>query len=123
MEELKRHHQSLQRVHDKEKMESIDSTLSPDLLRLVNQLRHKGTNSRLNAMPLADQGLALNKQEFRDFLCLQYNVPLVDLPSLCMCGDKFTIGHALPRKKGGFVGQSYSSHMERVFSLCVFTAR
>ena len=36
-EELKRHHQSLKRARDKEKMESIDSTLSPDLLRLVNQ--------------------------------------------------------------------------------------
>ena len=32
MEEFKRHHQSLRRVRDKEKMESIDSTLSPDLL-------------------------------------------------------------------------------------------
>ena len=36
-EELKRHQQSLKRARDKEKMESIDSTLSPDLLRLVNQ--------------------------------------------------------------------------------------
>ena len=36
-EELKIHHQSRKRVRDKEKMESIDSTLSPELLRLVNQ--------------------------------------------------------------------------------------
>ena len=43
-------------------------------------------------MPLADQGLALNKQEFRDALHLQYNLPLVDLPSVRECGDKFALG-------------------------------
>ena len=67
-EELKRHHQSLQRARDEEKMEGINSTLSPDLLRLVNQSRDKGASSWLNAMPLADQGLALNKQEIRVLL-------------------------------------------------------
>ena len=67
-EELKRHHQSLKRARDEEKMEGINSTLSPDLLRLVNQSRDKGASSWLNAMPLADQGLALNKQEIRVLL-------------------------------------------------------
>ena len=107
-EELKRHQQSLKRARDKEKMESIDSTLSPDLLRLVNQSRGKGASSWLNAMPLADQGLALNKQEFRDSLPLRYNLPLVNLPSLCVCGDEFTVGYALSCKKGGFVAQIHS---------------
>ena len=45
----------IKRAHDKEKMESNDSTLFPDMLRLVNQSRHKGTSSWLNAMPPADQ--------------------------------------------------------------------
>ena len=52
-EELKRNHQSLMRARDKEEMESIDSTISPDLLRLVNQSRDKGVSSWLNAMPNA----------------------------------------------------------------------
>ena len=101
MEELKRHQQLLKRASAKEKMDSIDSSLSPDLLRLVNQSRDKGASSWLNAMPLADQGLALNKQEFRDSLRLRYDLPLADLPSHCVCGDKFTIGHALSCKRGG----------------------
>ena len=83
------------------------SSLSPGLLRLVNQSRDKGASSWLNAMPLADQGLALNKQEFRDSLRLRYGLPLVDLPSHCICGDKFTVGHALSCKKGGFVAQRH----------------
>ena len=102
-EELKRYHQSLKTARDKEKMESVASTLSSDLLRLVNQSRDKGANSWLNAMPLADQSLALTRQEFRDSLRLRYNLPLVDIPSLGVCGDKFTVGHALSCKKGGFV--------------------
>ena len=106
-EEVKRHHQSLKRAGDKEEMESIDLTFSPDLLWLVNHSRDKGTSSWLNAMSLTDQGLALNKHEFRDSLSLQYNLPLVDLPSLCVCGDKFTVGHALSCKKGGFVAQRH----------------
>ena len=85
-EELKRHHRQLKMARDKEKLESIDSTLSLDLLRLVNQLRDKGASSWLNAMPFADQGLALNKQEFRDSLRLRYNLPLVNLQSLCVWG-------------------------------------
>ena len=83
-EELKRHHQSRRQ---------------PDLLRLVNQSRDKGTSSCLNAMPLADQGLALSRQEFKDSQRLRYNLPLVDLTSLCVCGDKFTVDHALSCKK------------------------
>ncbi|CAH3172143.1 unnamed protein product [Porites lobata] len=83
-EELKRHQQSLKRASAKVKMDSIDSSLSPGLLRLVNQSRDKGARSWLNAMPLADKGLALNKQEFRDSLRLRYDLPLVDLPSHCI---------------------------------------
>ena len=102
-EELKRHQQSLKRASAKEKMDSIDSSLSPGLLRLVNQSRDKGASSWLNAMPLADKGLALNKQEFRDSLRLGYDLSLVDLPSHCICGDKFTVSHALSCKKRGGV--------------------
>ena len=79
--ELKRHHQALKRVRAKEKMKTIDATLPPDLLRSVNQARNKGSSSWLNAMPLVDQVLALNRQEFRVSLRMRYNLPLVNLPS------------------------------------------
>ena len=47
--------------------------LFPEVLCLVTQSRDKGESSWLNAMPLKDQGLALNKQEFRDSLRMRYN--------------------------------------------------
>ena len=93
-EELKRQHQVLKSESVKSRMEiSVDSTLPPDLLRSVNQLRNKGASSWFTAVPLVDQGLVLNKQEFRDSLRLRYNVPLSDLPSKCVCGEKYTVSN------------------------------
>lgn len=106
-EELKRRQQALKVASAKSRMENIDATLSPELLQSVNQARDKGASSWLNAVPLVDQGLALNKQEFRDSLRLRYNLPLSELPSQCACGEKFTAGHALSCKKGGFVAQRH----------------
>ena len=106
-EELKRQHQASKIASVKSRMESIDSTLPSDLLRSVNQSRDKGASSWLTAVPLVDQGLVLNKQEFRDSLRLRYNFPLSDLPSKCVCGEKYTVCHALSCKKGGFVAQRH----------------
>ena len=107
-EELKRQHQALKTASVKSRMESIDSTLPSDLLRSVNQSRDKGASSWLTAVPLVDQGLVLNKQEFRDSLRLRYDMPLSDLPSKCVCGEKYTVCHALSCKKGGFVAQRHN---------------
>ena len=120
-EELKRQHQALKTASVKSRMESIDSTLPLELLRSVNQSRDKGASSWLTAVPLVDQGLVLNKQEFRDSLRLRYNMPLSDLPSKCVCGEKYTVCHALSCKKGGFVAQRHddvrnlrTSHLGKV---------
>ena len=78
----------------KSRMESVHSTLPSNLLRLVNQLRDKGASSWLTAIPLVDQGLVLNKQEFRDSMSLSYNVPLSDLPCKCICSE--SIPSAMP---------------------------
>ena len=65
-EELKTQNQALKTASVKSRMESIDSTLPSDLLRSVDQSR-AGQGSWLTAVPLVDQGLALNKQEFSAF--------------------------------------------------------
>ena len=98
-------------------MESIDFTLPSDLLRSVNQSRDKGASSWLTAVPFVDQGLVLNKQEFRDFLRLRYNMPLSDLPSKCVCGEEYTVCHALSCKKGGFVAQRHDGVCNLLTSL------
>ena len=79
-DDLKKHQQSLKVAHLKSKMETVNASLPSDLLPLVNQARDKGASSWLNAIPLEEQGLVLNKQEFKDSLRLRYNLPLSGLP-------------------------------------------
>ena len=101
VEELKRDMRTLKAENTKSKIESIDASLNPELLRLTQQARDKGSSSWLNAISLKDQGLTLIKQEFRDSLRLRYNLPLQDLPSTCACGEPFDVSHALSCKKEG----------------------
>ena len=101
----------------KSRIESTDSTLPSDLLRLVKQSRDKGASSGLTAVPLVDQGLALNKQEFRDSLRLSYDMSLFDLPGKCVCGERYTVCLALSCKKGGFVAQRHDGIRNLLTSL------
>ena len=117
VEELKRDLRTLKAENTKSKIESIDVSLNPELLRLTQQARDKGASSWLNAIPLKDQGLTLNKQEFRDSLRLRYNLPLQDLPSTCACGELFNVSHALSCKKGGFVAQRHDGVRNLLTSL------
>ena len=66
---------------------------------------------------IVDQGLVLNKQKFRDSLRLRYNMPPSDLPSKCVCGEKYTVCHALSCKKGGFVAQRHDGVRNLLTSL------
>ena len=85
------------RAAAKSRIERIDESLSPDLLQAVQQTRDKGASSWLNAIPIEEHGLALNKQEFRGSLYLHF--PLPSLPSYCACGEMFTVNHALSCKR------------------------
>ena len=68
VDEPKRDQRTLKAENAKSKIESIDASLNPELLRLAQQARDRGASSSFNAIPLKDQGLTLKKQEFRDSL-------------------------------------------------------
>ena len=53
-------------------------------------------------------GFNLNKKEFRDAIKLRYDWPVDDIPSTCVCGDAFTVDHAMICKRGGFVTQRHN---------------
>ena len=101
----------------KANVERIDSELQPNIKRMVDQARDKGASSWLNAIPLEEQGLCLNKEEFRDALRMRYDIPLVGLPSHCVCGEKFTINHSQSCKKGGFVSQRHDGIRDLLTSM------
>ena len=108
-EERKREINTQRMATTKSRIDRIDESLSPDLLKAVQQTRNKGASSWLTAIPIEEYGLALNKQEFRDSLCLRYNMALRNLPRHCACGETFTVNHALSCKKGGFVAQKHDT--------------
>ena len=50
-------------------------------------------------------------------LRLRYNMPLSDIPSKRVCGEKYTVRHALSCKKGGFVAQRHDGVRNLLTSL------
>ena len=118
MEDLKRQHQSHKSMAAKERREAIKASVSPDLLRSTMQARDKaGASSWLNAIPLEEQRLSLNKKQFKDSLRLRYDTQLGDLPSHCACGDRFTVNHVLSCKKGAVVEQRHDGTRNLLTSL------
>ena len=61
MEELKHEIDTQRRAATKSRIDRIDASLSRDLMHVVEQTRDKGASSRLNATPIEEQRLALNK--------------------------------------------------------------
>ena len=79
----------------KQKSDLIDQSLSPGVLRNLQQARAQGASSWASALPLEKYGFALNKEEFRDVFALRYNRHISNLPSKCPCGDRFDTSHAM----------------------------
>ena len=52
----------------------------------------------------------MNKQEFRDVLCLRYGWKLANIPSHRMCGTSFSVDHAMICRHGGLTGFSIPMH-------------
>ena len=73
----------------------------------TDKAKENRASSWLNVLPLKTQGYALDKQSFRDALFTRYGIPLKRLPSHCVCGETFSVEHALNCKKGGFISSRH----------------
>ena len=76
--------------------------------RALDLASEKGSSMWLTSLPLKEKGFNLNKREFRDGLSLPYDWPIADIPSTCLCGEPFSIDHAMICMRGGFVIQRHN---------------
>ena len=87
----------------KAKTAQITEQLSTRTRKNIEQVREPGASSWLNVLPLENHHLNLNKSDFKDALALRYDKHLNNLPSFCVCGSKFDVGHAMNCRRGGFI--------------------
>ncbi len=66
----------------------------------MEQASKKGASSWLTTIPMLRYSYNLNKQAFRDTLCLRFGWKPTRLPQHCSCGHPFSVDHALSCPKG-----------------------
>ena len=72
------------------------------LKRSMEVASEPGASSWLSALPILEYGFAFHKGDFCDALCLCYGWQPCLLPSSCVCGQSFTVEHAINCPCGGF---------------------
>ena len=88
--------------------EEIVENLDAKSRRILDLARESGAGSCLNAIPIQSLGYSLNKQEFKDSVCLRYGWQIPDTPTYCQCSKKNDIDHALSCKLGGYVNMRHN---------------
>ena len=91
------------RKHAKEALEIVYSRSENEMKRTLDLLQLKGTSAWLTCLPSREQNFYMNRNEFRDALCLRYGWHLKGMAQTCECGAANDIDHALICKLGGFV--------------------
>jgi len=92
----------------KDEQENIFDLLEEKRKKLFHAAREKGASSWLSALPIQRLGYTLNKQEFRDAVCLRYGWRIPDVPKFCACGQSNSLDHVLICKKGGYVSMRHN---------------
>ena len=106
------------RQQEEQHRKDVFNSVSPDLQRCMELAAEKGASNWLTCRPLAWFGLALSKAEFRDALCLRYGWQPNNLPTKCVCGQQFTVTHAVSCPNGGFPSIRHNE-IRDVFAECL----
>ena len=89
-------------------LEDVKNSLPQRTKRAVDLATEKGASSMLTVIPIKDMDFNLNKREFRNGIRLRYDWEIPDAPSVCVCGDEFTVDHAMVCRHGGFIIQRHN---------------
>ena len=92
----------------KKEHEQISAALGEKERRLFHAAQEKGASAWLSALPIKRIGYSINKQEFRDAICLRYGWSIPDMPKFCGCGQRNSLDHVLICKRGGYVSMRHN---------------
>ena len=96
--------------HENKLQEIIASnTVTRGMKRALEFAQEKGASLWLNTQPSQEHGCFLNRQEFKDALCLRYSWEVKGIPKYCACGTKNSTDHCLTCKKGGYVSLRHNA--------------
>ena len=93
----------------KSKLDSLFPEMNQTLKRYVELACEKGAGVWLSALPLQAAGYIMNKQEFRNAICLRYGRAVPNTPPYCACGEKNDLDHTLNCKLGGYVTMRHNN--------------
>ena len=80
---------------------SLHDELPPKLQRAMDLGSEKGASSWLMTLPITEHNFPQHKGSFRDALCIRYGWQPSRMPSRCVCGENFSVEHALSCPCGG----------------------
>ena len=86
-----------------ERLQEVMGAVDEKLKRSIELAGEKGAGAWLTALPLQSMGYVLNKQQFRDAICLRYGWKIPHTPLYCGCKKKNSVDHTLNCKLGGYV--------------------
>ena len=84
-------------------LQKLRENMSSEQLRAIDLATMKGGSSWLTTLPLKSENFSLKKRQFYDALSLRYRWTPKYLPSMCPCGKRFDVDHAMSCMKGGFI--------------------
>ena len=96
---------------------SIRESLPQPLPLAMDLGNEKGASSWLSALPLEEHKFVLHKTAFRDAIALRYGWTPSNIPSHCVCGQAFSIQHALSCPRGGYPSIQHNELMDITASL------
>ena len=86
-----------------QEFELVKTLVDDKMKRNLDLAREKGSGSWLTALPIQALGYVLNRQEFRDSLCLRYGWRIPKTAQYCVCGKINDVDHTLICPRGGYV--------------------
>ena len=120
MKQRKREAHSSKCKHQQEAATALKSELPAALLRSAEFATEEGASSWITAIPLDRYGFTLHRGAYRDALCLRYSWSPPILASQCVCGQLFTIAHALSCPTGGYPSICHNELRDITADLLIF---